>query len=135
MFVVYFGSVADITPPVALATYSGSAIAKSDPMKTAFNATRLAIPAFLVPYIFCMNPAMLFIDTTPIDVVLIIITSFAGMIAIASALEGYMLRNLNALERILLAAGGLAMLIPGAVTDLVGVGILAPMVVPPALGR
>ena len=135
MFVFYFGIVADITPPVALAAYAGSAIAKSDPMKTAFNATRLAIAAFLVPYIFCMNPAMLFIDTTPFDVVLIIITSFAGMIAIASALEGYMLRNLNALERILLAAGGLAMLIPGAVTDLVGVGILAAMVVLQLLGR
>ena len=135
MFVFYFGIVADITPPVALAAYAGSAIAKSDPMKTAFNATRLAIAAFLVPYIFCMNPAMLFIDTTPIDVVLIIITSFAGMIAIASALEGYMLRNLNALERILLAAGGLAMLIPGAVTDLIGVGILAAMVVLQLLGR
>ena len=135
MFVFYFGIVADITPPVALAAYAGSAIAKSDPMKTAFNATRLAIAAFLVPYIFCMNPAMLFIDTTPFDVVLIIITSFAGMIAIASALEGYMLRNLNALERILLAAGGLAMLIPGAVTDLIGVGILAAMVVLQLLGR
>ena len=135
MFVFYFGIVADITPPVALAAYAGSAIAKSDPMKTAFNATRLAIAAFLVPYIFCMNPAMLFIDTTPIDVVLIIITSFAGMIAIASALEGYMLRNLNALERVLLAAGGLAMLIPGAVTDLIGVGILAAMVVLQLLGR
>ena len=135
MFVFYFGIVADITPPVALAAYAGSAIAKSDPMKTAFNATRLAIAAFLVPYIFCMNPAMLFIDTTPIDVVLIIITSFAGMIAIASALEGYMLRNLNAIERILLAAGGLAMLIPGAVTDLIGVGILAAMVVLQLLGR
>ena len=135
MFVFYFGIVADITPPVALAAYAGSAIAKSDPMKTAFNATRLAIAAFLVPYIFCMNPAMLFIDTTPIDVVLIIITSFAGMIAIASALEGYMLRNLNALERILLAAGGLAMLIPGTVTDLIGVGILAAMVVLQLLGR
>ena len=135
MFVFYFGIVADITPPVALAAYAGSAIAKSDPMKTAFNAPRLAIAAFLLPYIFCMNPAMLFIDTTPIDVVLIIITSFAGMIAIASALEGYMLRNLNALERILLAAGGLAMLIPGAVTDLVGVGILAAMVVLQLLGR
>ena len=135
MFVFYFGIVADITPPVALAAYAGSAIAKSDPMKTAFNATRLAIAAFLVPYIFCMNPAMLFIDTTPFDVVLIIITSFAGMIAIASALEGYMLRNLNAIERILLAAGGLAMLIPGAVTDLIGVGILAAMVVLQLLGR
>ncbi len=135
MFVFYFGIVADITPPVALAAYAGSAIAKSDPMKTAFNATRLAIAAFLVPYIFCMNPAMLFIDTNAFEVVQIIITSFVGMVAIASALEGYMLRNLNMIERILLGAGGLAMLIPGALSDVIGIGILVVMVAIQLAGR
>ena len=63
-FVFYFGIVADITPPVALAAYAGSAIAKSSPMKTGINATKLAIAAFIVPYIFCMNPAMLLVDST-----------------------------------------------------------------------
>ena len=65
-FVFYFGIVADITPPVALAAYAGSAIAKAPPMKTAFNATRLAIAAFIVPYIFAFTPAMLFENVQPI---------------------------------------------------------------------
>lgn len=104
MFVFYFGIVADITPPVALAAYAGSAIAKSRPMRTALNATRLAIAAFLVPYIFALNPAMLFIDTVWYEVVLIVLSSFVGMIAISVALEGYLLRPVNPLLRILCAA-------------------------------
>ena len=56
----YFGIVADITPPVALAAYAGAAIAKANPMKTGINATKLAIAAFIVPYIFAYSPAMLF---------------------------------------------------------------------------
>ncbi len=124
MFVFYFGIVADITPPVALAAYAGSAIAKSDPMKTAFNATRLAIAAFLVPYIFCLNPSMLLIHTTGLQVVNIVITSFIGMFAIAVACEGYMLRPVNAVWRIICAVSGLLMLYPGLVTDLIGIGVL-----------
>ncbi len=125
MFVFYFGIVADITPPVALAAYAGSAIAKCDPMKTAFNATRLAIAAFLIPYMFCLNPAMLLIDTTIPSFVLIIITSFVGMYAIACALEGYMFTHLNMVIRILLAAGGLMLIYPGTVTDIAGIAIVA----------
>lgn len=125
MFVFYFGIVADITPPVALAAYAGSAIAKSDPMKTAFQATRLAIAAFLVPYIFCLNPAMLFIDTTVLEVIQVIITSFLGMFAIASAIEGYMFRVLGPVPRILLAIAGLMMMYPGTVTDIIGIAAIA----------
>ena len=121
MFVFYFGIVADITPPVALAAYAGSAIAKANPMKTGVNATRLAIAAFLIPYIFAMNPAMLLIDTTVGSFILIIITSFFGMIAIAAALEGYFMEHLNPLVRIVLAAAGLMMMYPGTVTDIAGV--------------
>jgi len=124
MFVFYFGIVADITPPVALAAYAGSAIAKSNPMKTAFQATRLAIAAFLIPYIFAMNPAMLFIDTNAIGVIQVIVTSIIGIVGVAAGLEGYLMRNMNAIERILIAAGGLLMLIPGTVTDLVGIIII-----------
>lgn len=77
-FVFYFGIVADITPPVALAAYAGSAIAKSKPMKTAFNASKLAIAVFIVPYMFCYTPAMLLIDTTPLRVVQIAITAISS---------------------------------------------------------
>ncbi len=123
MFVFYFGIVADITPPVALAAYAGSAIAKSDPMKTAFNATRLAIAAFLIPYMFCLNPAMLLIDTTGPAFVLIIITSIVGMYMIACALEGYMLTVLNPVVRVVLGAAGQMMMYPGVVTDVVGIAL------------
>jgi len=124
-FVFYFGIVADITPPVALAAYAGSAIAKSNPMKTGVNATKLAIGAFIVPYIFCMNPAMLFVDTTPVDVVLIIITSIIGIFGVAACMNGYLLRPMNPVVRIAALVGGLLMMIPGTSTDIIGIVIMA----------
>ena len=123
MFVFYFGIVADITPPVALAAYAGSAIAKSDPMRTALNASKLAIAAFLIPYMFCLNPAMLLIDTNAGEFVVIIITSVIGMYAIAAGLEGYMLTNLNTAFRVILIAAGLMLIYPGTLTDIVGTAI------------
>lgn len=119
-FVFYFGIVADITPPVALAAYAGSAIAKAPPMKTALQATKLAIAAFVVPYIFAMSPSMLFIDTTPIEVVMICVTSLLGIFGVSAGLSGYMLTNLNPLMRILSVAAGITLMIPGTVTDIVG---------------
>ena len=124
MFVFYFGIVADITPPVALAAYAGSAIAKADPMRTALNATKLSIAAFLIPYMFCLNPAMLLIDTTAVEFTMIIITSFAGMYAIAAALEGYMLTVLNPLVRVILLAAGLMLIYPGTTTDIAGTAVV-----------
>ena len=124
MFCFYFGIVADITPPVALAAYAGSAIAKAPPMKTAFNATRLAIAAFIIPYIFAFNPAMLFINTRPIDVILVVITSTLGMLSISLGMIGYFLKDMNPVFRVLCVAGGLLMIYPGTVTDLIGVAIL-----------
>ena len=124
MFVFYFGIVADITPPVALAAYAGSAIAKSDPMKTGVQATKLAIAAFLIPYVFAFNPAMLFIDAAPLEVVQIIITSFCGMFGVAAGVEGYLLRKMNVVERIITFIGGIGMLIPGTVTDLIGIALV-----------
>ena len=119
-FVFYFGIVADITPPVALAAYAGSAIARSNPMKTGVNATKLAIAAFIVPYIFAFNPAMLLVDTNPLQVVQIVITSLAGLFGVAAALNGTLFRRMNPLIRLLLAAGGLCMMFPDTLTDLVG---------------
>ena len=119
-FVFYFGIVADITPPVALAAYAGSAIAKAGPMKTAFNASRLAIAAFIVPYIIAMNPAMLFINTTIPEVVMITITSIIGIFGVAAGLSGFVFRNMKWWERILCIVGGLTLLVPGSLTDLIG---------------
>lgn len=135
-FVFYFGIVADITPPVALAAYAGSAIAKSPPMKTAVNATKLAIAAFVVPYIFAVNPTMLFqfepgLSTAMkvVQAVLIIVTSLIGLFGVASALNGYLYRPINPLFRVLIAAGGLCMMIPGNLTDVVGLAVVAAVVV------
>ncbi len=125
MFVFYFGIVADITPPVALAAYAGSAIAKSDPMRTALNASKLAIAAFLIPYMFCLNPAMLLIDTNAAEFIVIIVTSVIGMYAISAALEGYMLTALPMLLRIILAVAGLMLIYPGTVTDIIGTAVTA----------
>jgi len=124
-FVFYFGIVADITPPVALAAYAGSAIAKAPPMKTAINATKLAIAAFIVPYIFALNPSMLFIDTTPFQVVQIVATSLFGLFGVAAALNGYLYRAIPMLLRLAIAAGGLCMMIPGPVTDAIGLVVVA----------
>ena len=127
-FVFYFGIVADITPPVALAAYAGSAIAKSPPMKTAFNASKLAIGAFVVPYIFALNPAMLLIDTSAWQVALVVVTSLVGIFGVAAALNGFLFRRMNPLLRVVIAAGGLLMLDPGVMTDGIGVVLLAAVV-------
>ena len=124
-FVFYFGIVADITPPVALAAYAGSAIAKSNPMKTGVNATKLAIGAFIVPYIFCLNPQMLFIDAVPVKVILIIVTSLIGIFGVAAALNGYLFRPIAWPLRIIIAAAGLLMMDPNTVTDLIGIVLCA----------
>ncbi len=124
-FVFYFGIVADITPPVALAAYAGSAIAKSNPMKTGVTATKLAIAAFIVPYIFCMNPAMLLVDVTALGIVQIIITSLCGLIGVAAALEGYLCAQMHPVVRVLSAVGGLLMMDPGSLTDIIGIALLA----------
>lgn len=123
-FVFYFGIVADITPPVALAAYAGSAIAKSKPMKTAFNASKLAIAVFIVPYMFCYTPAMLLIDTTPLRVVQIAITAFIGVFAVASALEGYCFARMHMITRIVIAAGGLMLIHPALLTDVIGIAVV-----------
>ena len=131
MFCFYFGIVADITPPVALAAYAGSAIAKAPPMKTAWNATRLAIAAFIIPYIFAYNNALIFVgnDVKFLSVASIVISATLGMASIASGLMGYLIRDMKWISRIALVAGGLLMVIPGTVTDLAGLAVLVVVLV------
>jgi TRAP-type uncharacterized transport system fused permease subunit len=131
MFVFYFGIVADITPPVALAAYAGAAIAKANPIRTGITATRLAITAFIIPYIFVLSPAMLFIFPNPGDptnvlkVIQIIITSLVGMWGVASGIEGYMFKHMNPIERIMAIVGGLGLIDPGFFTDIAGIGLIS----------
>lgn len=119
-FVFYFGIVADITPPVALAAYAGSAIADSNPMKTAVNASKLAIAVFIVPYIFAYSPSMLLIDTNALEVVRISITSLIGIFGVAAGLEGYLFTDMKMINRLAIVFGGLMLIHPGSMTDLTG---------------
>ncbi len=129
-FVFYFGIVADITPPVALAAYAGSAIAKSDPMKSGVNATKLAIAAFIVPYIFAYNPVMILEgELTVLSVATVAITALLGLFGVAAALNGFLFKKINPLFRLALLGGGLAMMIPGAVSDIIGIAVLAVVMV------
>ena len=128
-FVFYFGIVADLTPPVALAAYAGAAIGQANPMKTALTATKLAIGAFIVPYVFALNPAMLFVDTNALEVIQICITSLVGIFGVSAALEGYIIAPMHWYTRILSAAGGLLLIYPGLVTDLIGLALVAVVLV------
>ena len=128
-FVFYFGIVADITPPVALAAYAGSAIAKSKPMKTAVNATKLAIAAFIVPYIFAFNPIMLFEgDASVFEMALVCVTALLGLFCIAAALNGHLFKKINPVLRIALVVGGLCAMIPGITSDVVGIAVAVAVV-------
>jgi len=135
MFVFYFGIVADITPPVALAAYAGSAIAGSNPLKTGVNATRLAITAFIIPYIFAYNPKMLFINASPVEVVTIIATACIGIFALSAALEGYMFRKMKIYEILPLLVGGILLIIPDNLPSAIGLAIVAVIVVIQILER
>lgn len=128
-FVFYFGIVADLTPPVALAAYAGAAIAQANPMKTAITSTKLAIGAFIVPYVFALNPAMLFIGTNGVwDVITIVISSLIGIFGVSAALEGYIVEHMAWYERLICIVGGLALIYPGLVTDLVGLTLVGAVV-------
>jgi TRAP transporter 4TM/12TM fusion protein len=120
-FVFYFGIVADITPPVALAAYAGSAIARSDPMKTGVNATKLAIAAFIVPYMFCLNPSMLLMNNGVLMAIQSVITSLIGLFGVSMGLEGYLSGKIKTPFRILAAAAGLLLIYPGTISDLIGI--------------
>ena len=130
-FVFYYGIVADITPPVALAAYAGSAISGGSPMKTGINATRLAIAGFIIPFIFAMSPDMLLVNTTWYEVLLITVTSIVGMYGVTFGLSGFSAyeqhgskRILGLIMRIVSIAGGLLLIYPGIVTDIIGVALV-----------
>lgn len=125
MFTFYFGIVADITPPVALAAFAASGIAKSKPIKTGIESTRLSIAAFMAPYIFVVSPALLLIDTTFTESLWVMFTSTLGMIGVGAGLIGYWMAKLNILERIAAVAGGVLAVIPGIESDIAGFILLA----------
>lgn len=124
MFVFYFGIIADVTPPVALAAFVGAGIAKANPLKTGIQATKLAIAAFLVPYIFVYHPSLLLIDVEAFDIILMVITSIIGIIGVGAGVEGFLYADLSIIERITFFVGGLLLVTPGVQTDIIGLVLL-----------
>ncbi len=123
MFVFYFGIIADITPPVALAAFAASGVSGGEPLRTGVNSAKLAIAAFIIPYIFVYSPELMMIDTTWTEVLWIIVTSLTGMIAIGAAMIGYWLRKAHWAERIVSLGAGIMLIYPEGSTDLIGLGV------------
>ncbi len=129
LFVFYFGIVADITPPVALAAFAAAGVSGGDPIKTGVTASKLAIGAFIIPYMFVLSPELLMIDTTWYYLIWVVFTALAGMMAIGAGVIGYWLRKLNVIERLLGIAGGLMLIYPEGTSDLIGLGIFILLIV------
>ncbi len=123
MFVFYFGMLANLTPPVALAAFAGAGIAGGKPAKTGFQAVKLALAGFVVPYIFVYSPALLLIDTTPFNTVIVIITAVIGVLALGAAVEGYLNKCLNLVSRLLMLCSALLLIKPGVYSDVIGIAI------------
>lgn len=124
MFAFYFGIIADVTPPVALAAFAGAGIAKANPLRTGINASKLAVAAFLVPYIFVYNPALLLINVHALDIVEMAITSVIGIIGVGSAVAGFLITDESWIERVIFFIGGILLVTPGIKTDLIGAVLL-----------
>lgn len=133
LFILYFGVVADITPPVALAAYAGAGIAGANSMKTGFQAVKIALAAFIVPYIFAIDPRLIMVEEivgstvvfTPfVSALPVVVSAVIGILCLAAAVEGYLVKKTNIIERVLLAAAALMLLKPGLVTDAFGVVVL-----------
>ncbi|MFD1606949.1 TRAP transporter permease [Oceanobacillus luteolus] len=123
-FVFYFASVSAITPPVALASFAAAGIAGADPMKTSMSAVKLGIAAFIVPFIFVYGEVLLLVGS-PLEIIVATITAIIGIIGVAAAVEGWLLRHAFWYERLILLVGSILMVVPGLFTDLIGLVVLA----------
>jgi TRAP transporter 4TM/12TM fusion protein len=120
LFVFYFGIIADITPPVALAAFAAAGVSGGEPIRTGVNASKLAIAAFIIPYMFVLSPELLMIDTTIPRIIWVVFTAVTGMIAIGAGMIGYWFRRLYSVERLISVAAGLMLIYPGQLTDIIG---------------
>ncbi|WP_338787362.1 TRAP transporter permease [Metabacillus sp. FJAT-53654] len=121
LFVFYFGIIADITPPVALAAFAAAGVSGGEPLRTGIESSKLAIAAFIIPYIFVLSPELLMIDTTWLEVIWVVFTAMVGMIAIGAGVIGYWMRAMHWLERILAVIVGLLLIYPESISDIIGI--------------
>lgn len=129
MFVFYYGIISDLTPPVALGAMAGAGLAGGDPLKTGIQATKLALVSYIVPFFFVLSPVLLGINTTVVGLIWGSASAVLGVLLLGIGLEGYFLSPLCLWERLLAIPAGIALIDPGIVTDLIGLGALAVLVV------
>ncbi|MCL2409252.1 MAG: TRAP transporter permease [Oscillospiraceae bacterium] len=135
LFVLFFGTDADITPPVGLASYAASAISRGNPLRTSIIATKLAAAGYIIPYFFVFNPEMLFVGGTPLQIVMLAVFGFIGIVAVAAGLSGYFFGPMRIYERILAFPAGLLLIDPGLITKAIGLAVLALIIVMQQLRR
>lgn len=129
LFILYFGVIADLTPPVAVAAYAGAGIAGGNSMKTGFIAVRLAVAGFMIPYIFTLDPGLMFLTGSIGHTLVLIVTSLAGVLALGAAAGGYLLDHTKLYERVILMISAIALLRPEVLTDIIGVILLAVIII------
>jgi TRAP transporter 4TM/12TM fusion protein len=120
LFVFYFGIVADITPPVALAAFAAAAVSGGEPFRTGVESTKLAISAFIIPYMFVLSPELLMIDTTWSYLIWVVFTALVGMLAISAGVIGFWMRKLHWFERIAALLTGMCLIYPENISDIIG---------------
>ncbi|MFS8579978.1 MAG: TRAP transporter large permease subunit, partial [Novibacillus thermophilus] len=123
MFVFYFGIFANVTPPVALAAFAASGISGGNPMRTGFQAVKLAVAGFVVPYMFVFSNELLLLDTHWTEGIAVVLTSVLGVLMLGTAVEGYLLTRVPLLLRLTLAISALLLIQPNGLTDTLGVVI------------
>jgi TRAP-type uncharacterized transport system fused permease subunit len=123
LFVMYFGTLADLTPPVMLAVYAATGIAGANPWEAGLQSVKLATAGFVVPYIFIFSPVLLLHDFTVPSLVLALATAVVGVIALAAGMEGYLFRRAGPFVRAGLIAGALLLMLPGWPSDLAGLAV------------
>jgi TRAP transporter 4TM/12TM fusion protein len=123
LFVFYFGIIADITPPVALAAFAAAGVSGGEPLRTGVNSAKLAIAAFIIPYMFVLSPELLMIDTTWYYLIWVVFTAISGMLAIGAGIIGFWLRKLHWYERVMGLVGGIMLIYPEGMSDIIGLGV------------
>ena len=125
-FVFWFGALSNITPPVALASYTAASIARADPMQTSWDAVRLALPGFIIPFILVYNPALLMQgdNLSVISIGLMVISALVGIYALSIATANFWIIKTTWFERIAFAAAAILMIKPGLYTDLLGMALI-----------
>ncbi|MBI5969227.1 MAG: TRAP transporter permease [Deltaproteobacteria bacterium] len=124
LFIFYFGAISDMTPPLAVSAYVAAGIAGSDPLRTTFTASRLGIAGYIVPFMFVYTPSLL-LKGSWVEVALALVPATVGVGALASSLQGVLIRELSAWARVALFFGAIFLIIPGFYTDLIGYGLIA----------